>query len=189
MTQTLRRASWTVGLVSLIVESSPANVPEWIVELNRLRGELPPEVQATLLRHEEAGTTDSPEYEAATNVFYRRHLCRADPWPEFVTRTFAALTANPEVYFTMNGPNEFHVIGTIKDFDITHRLDRIQVPTLLFSGRYDEVTPATMKRVHDGIRGSRWVVFERSSHMSQAEEPEAVLRLVREFLGHVEGSP
>jgi L-proline amide hydrolase len=177
-----------IGLVSLIVESSPANVPEWIAEVNRLRAELPPEVQATLLEHEAAGTTDSPEYEAATNVFYRRHLCRTDPWPDYLTRTFAALMANPEVYFTMNGPSEFHVIGTIKDFDITDRLDRIPIPTLLFSGRYDEVTPATMKRVHEGIPGSQWVLFEQSSHMSQAEEPEAVLKLVRGFISHVETS-
>jgi proline-specific peptidase len=36
------------GLVSLIVESSPATVPDWMPELQRLRSELPPEVEATL---------------------------------------------------------------------------------------------------------------------------------------------
>ncbi len=34
----------------------------------------------------------------------------------------------PEVYHTMNGPSEFHVIGTIKDWDITSRLGEIRVP-------------------------------------------------------------
>ena len=43
------------GLVSLIVESSPASVPAWMRELQRLRSELPPEVEATLRKHEEAG--------------------------------------------------------------------------------------------------------------------------------------
>jgi proline-specific peptidase len=157
-----------------------------MVEVNRLRDELPPEVQATLLAHEEAGTTDSPEYEEAMMVFYRRHVCRTDPWPDFVVRTFEGLAANPEVYTTMNGPSEFHVIGVIKDFDITAGLGAIQVPTLLFCGRYDEVTPATMQRVHEGIPGSELVVFEESSHMSQAEEPEAVLDLVTRFLDRVE---
>ena len=28
------------------------------------------------------GTTDDPEYAAACDAFYRRHLCRADPWPD-----------------------------------------------------------------------------------------------------------
>jgi len=174
------------GLASLIVESSPANVPEWMKEVNRLRDELPPEVQATLLEHEEAGTTDSPEYEEAMTVFYRRHVCRTDPWPDFVNRTFEGLLANPEVYYTMNGPSEFHVIGPLKDFDISGDLDRIRVPTLLFCGRYDEVTPVTMERVHEGIPGSELVVFEESSHMSQGEEPEKVLGLVRRFLTRVE---
>src|SRR5438445_3669863 len=64
------------GLASLIVESSPASVPEWMVELGRLRNELPPRVQSTLLQHEAAGTTDRPEYEEAMMVFYRRHVCR-----------------------------------------------------------------------------------------------------------------
>jgi len=174
------------GLASLIVESSPASVPEWMVEVNRLRNELPPQVQSTLLQHEAAGTTGSVEYEEAMMVFYRRHVCRTDPWPDFVNRTFEALLANPEVYYTMNGPSEFHVIGVIKDFDVTADLAKINVPTLLFSGRYDEVTPATMERVRDGIPGSELVILEQSSHMSQAEEPQAVLSLVRRFLSKVE---
>ncbi|TMK87221.1 MAG: alpha/beta fold hydrolase [Actinobacteria bacterium] len=177
------------GLASLIVESSPASVPDWMKEVNRLRDELPPEVQATLVKHEDAGTTDSPEYEEAMMVFYRRHVCRTDPWPDFVNRTFEGLLANPEVYYTMNGPSEFHVIGVIKDWDISQGLAKIQVPTLLFSGRYDEVTPATMELVHRGIPGSELMVFEESSHMSQAEEPEAVLDLVRRFLARVESGP
>jgi proline iminopeptidase len=71
---------------------------------------------------------------------------------------------------------------------VTGDLDRIRVPTLLFCGRYDEVTPATMELVHKGIPGSEFAVFEKSSHMSQAEEPEKVLDLVREFLARVEAS-
>lgn len=174
------------GLASLIVESSPANVPFWMTELEKLRADLPPEVEESLREHEEAGTTDSPEYEEAMMVFYGRHVCRADPWPDFLMRTLETLQANPEVYNTMNGPSEFHVIGVIKDFDITDQLDRIRVPTLIFSGRHDEVTPATVEQVHKGIPGSEWVVFEESSHMSQAEEPEKVLALLRDWLERVE---
>jgi proline-specific peptidase len=175
------------GLVSLIVESSPPSVPDWLVEIQRLRSELPPEVEATLRRHEEAGTTDSPEYEEAVMVFYKRHLCRVEPWPDWLNECFAILEANPEVYHAMNGPSEFHVIGTIRDFDVTPQLGRIQAPTLLFCGRYDEVTPATVGAAHRAIPGSELVVMEESSHMSQAEEPEKTLELVRGFIARVEG--
>jgi proline-specific peptidase len=174
------------GLVSLVVESSPANVPAWIAEVQRLRSELPPEVEATLRRHEEAETTDDPEYEEAVMVFYKRHLCRTDPWPDWLVRCFEVLDANPEVYRTMNGPSEFHVIGTIKDWDISDRLGEISVPTLIVSGRYDEVTPATVEVVHREIPGSEWVLLEESSHMAQAEEPERTLGAIRDFLERVD---
>ena len=100
------------GLASLIVADSPASIPQWVAEANRLRAELPPEVQQTLLKHEATGTTDDPEYQEAVLVFYRRHLCRLGSWPDCVNRTFEKLTQEPEVYYTMNGPSEFHVIGS-----------------------------------------------------------------------------
>jgi L-proline amide hydrolase len=174
------------GLASLIVADSPASIPQWVAEANRLRAELPPKVQRTLLEHEAAGTTDDPAYQEAMLVFYRRHVCRADPWPECVTRTFEQIDRNPEVYHTMNGPSEFHVIGTLKDWSIVDRLGEIRVPTLLLSGRYDEATPAIVETIHQGIPGSEWVIFEESSHMPHVEEPERYLQVVSDFLARVE---
>jgi L-proline amide hydrolase len=176
------------GLVSLIVESSPASVPDWMPEVARLRSELPPAVEATLRKHEQAGTTDDPEYEEAVMVFYRRHLCRIDPWPDWLVECFEALEANPEVYHSMNGPSEFHVIGTIKDWDISDQLGQIEVPTLVFGGRYDEVTPAITEAAARAIAGSEYVVMEESSHMAQAEQPEETFALVRGFLSRVEAA-
>jgi proline-specific peptidase len=174
-------------LASLIAESSPASVPDWMPEVQRLRSELPPEVEATLREHEESGTTDDPAYQDAEQEFYKRHLCRVEPWPDWLVECFSILGANPEVYHAMNGPSEFHVIGTIKDWDITERLGQIEAPTLVFSGRYDEVTPAITEAAHRAIPGSAYVVLEESSHMAQAEEPERTLDLVRDFLGRAEG--
>jgi L-proline amide hydrolase len=160
---------------------------QWVEEANRLREDLPPDVQQTLLDHESAGTVDSPEYKAAMDVFYARHVCRVDPLPEYVQRTFAAIDRNPEVYTTMNGPSEFHVVGTLKDWDIIPRLGEIRVPALVTSGRYDEATPLIAGTVHDGIPGSQWVLFEESSHMPHAEEPERYMQVLDEFLTGVEG--
>lgn len=174
------------GLASIVVADSPASMVQWVAEANRLRADLPPDVQATLLAHEAAGTTDSAEYQAAIMVFYRRHLCRLDPWPECLTRSFEKMMRNPEVYNTMNGPSEFHVIGTIKDWDITDRLGEIGVPALIIGGRYDEATPAITETVHRGIPGSEWVIFEQSSHLPHLEEPERFLQVVCDFFDRVE---
>jgi len=174
------------GLISLIIADSPASMPQWVAEANRLRAELPSEVQETLLKHETSGTTDDPAYQDAMLVFYRRHVCRLDPWPDCVNRAFEKLSKDPEVYNTMNGPSEFHVIGLIKDWDIVDRLGEIHVPTLVISGRYDEATPLIAGTVHRGIPGSEWILFENSAHMPHVEETERCLQVVTSFLDRIE---
>jgi len=170
------------GLRAIVVADSPASMPLWVSEANRLRKDLPVDVQNALTRHEENGTTDDPEYEAAVEVFYARHVCRVVPRPEFVERSFRQIAANPTVYNTMNGPSEFHVIGSLKSWDITDRLHEISAPTLLVSGRHDEATPLIVGQIHERIPGSSWALFEQSSHMPHVEEPEAFLETVGAFL-------
>ncbi len=177
--------SQPAGLVSLMLASSTSSIPLWIVEANRLREALPSDIQAILIRHEQAGTTDDPAYLQAMMVFYERHVIRLQPVPEHVQR---AMDQAGQVYYTMNGPSEFHVIGTIKDWDRTGRLSEIHVPTLITSGRYDESTPVINDVLHKGITSSEWVLFEQSSHMAHVEERELYLSTVKHFIESVEAS-
>ncbi len=174
------------GLKALVIANSPASMTMWLEEANRLRELLPPEVQATLLKHEAAGTTGAKEYEDAVKVFYDRHLCRV-PWPPEVAASFAQLAAEPTVYHTMNGPSEFHVVGSLKSWDITAQLHKITAPTLLISGRHDEATPKVVQQYADGIKHADWVVFENSSHLPHVEETEHCLKVVGEFLDRHQG--
>jgi L-proline amide hydrolase len=153
----------------------------WLQEANRLRDLLPPAVQATLLRHEAAGTTDTDEYQTAVRVFYDRHVCRV-PWPPELEASFAAMGADPTVYHTMNGPSEFHCIGTIRPWSIIDRLDRIAAPTLLISGRHDEATEAVVRPFADRIHDVRWKIFEHSSHLPHIEETGPCLAAIGEFI-------
>ncbi|MFC6882021.1 MULTISPECIES: proline iminopeptidase-family hydrolase [Actinomadura] len=169
------------GLRSLVIANSPASMPLWLAAAAGLRLDLPPEVEATLREHEDRETTGSPEYAAAMRVFYDRHVCRI-PWPDEVARTFAAIDADPTVYHTMNGPSEFHVVGTLRNWSIIDRLDRIEVPVLVLSGRYDEAAPAAVRPYAERIPDARWRIFEESSHMPHVEEREACLAEVAAFL-------
>jgi L-proline amide hydrolase len=169
------------GLNALVVADSPASMQVWVSEANKLRKELPPQVEATLLKHEAAGTTAEQEYVDAVNVFYSRHLCRI-PQPPYVVASFEQMLKDPTVYHTMNGPSEFHVIGSLKDWDIRADLKNISVPTLLVSGQYDEATPAMVKEINGLIPGSKWELFAESSHMPHVEEPAKFLRVVSSFL-------
>ena len=170
------------GLRSLVLANTAASFPDFVAEANRLRADLPPEVEATLRRHEQAGTTDDPEYAAACQVFYERHVCRLDPWPPEVVEGFAWIDRDPTVYHTMNGPSEFHVIGSIRDWQSKDRLGAIDVPTLIVSGRHDEAAPALQETLRDGIRGAGWVLFEDSSHMPHVEERERYMDVVAGWL-------
>lgn len=169
------------GLNAMVIADSPASMEVWVSEANKLRKELPPEVEATLLKHEAAETTEDPEYIAAVDVFYSRHLCRI-PQPPYVVASFEQLAADPTVYHTMNGPSEFHVIGSLKHWDIRPQLKDIKTPTLLVSGQYDEATPAMVKEINGLIPGSKWELFAESSHMPHVEEPAKFKRVVAEFL-------
>jgi L-proline amide hydrolase len=170
------------GLCGLVIADSPASMKTWVEEASRLRKELPNDVQATLMQHEKAGTTGTKAYAEAVQVFNEKHVCRKLPWPDEVKRTFASIESDPTVYHTMNGPSEFHVIGTLKSWTIESRLGRIQVPTLVISGEYDEATPKVVEPYLKGIKDVRWQLFEHSSHMPHVEETELCMKVVGDFL-------
>ncbi|OBZ76116.1 L-amino acid amidase [Grifola frondosa] len=132
------------GLRRLVISDSPADMKLWLEAANKLLAELPRETQDTLMKHETAGTTDSQEYKEAIGVFYARYLCRVHPMPSEVSATFEWMEKDPTVYLTMNGPSEFHVIGSLKDWSILDEIHKINVPTLLLNGAYDEAQDSTV---------------------------------------------
>ena len=174
------------GLLSLVAADSPASAADFAAGANELLDRMDPAIVETVRAGERSGETSTPEFTAAVMEFYRRHLCRVDPWPDEVNRSFAALEEDPTVYGTMNGPTEFTVVGTIRDFDITPRLGEIEVPVLLISGEYDEVTPSVVGKVHEKLRDSQWELFADSSHMPHVEEHERFLEVVEAFFQRVE---
>jgi len=173
------------ALESLILCGSPASIPRWIEGCSELLAELPASEREILARHEASGFTACPEYQGALVTFYRRHVCRLDPWPEGLERSFLEIGA--DVYETMNGPSEFTVIGNFKDWDVLERLGDIRVPTLILSGRYDEARPDHMEEIHQRIAGSELTIFEDASHLCFYEQREAFMARMNEFLTATEG--
>ena len=139
-------------------------------------------MQETLTQHEEAGTTDDPEYEAAVAVFYARHVCRAVPMPDCVMRSFAPDHGQSGRLPRNERAERVPRHRVAQDVDVADRLQEITTPTLLVSGRHDEATPLIVGEIHRRIPGAQWVIFEESSHMPHVEEPEAFLDAVERFL-------
>lgn len=174
------------GLASLVLSNAPASMPLWMSETGRLRRELPADVQAVLDVHEQAGSTGSTDYQEALMVFYRRHVCRLDPWPECLMRSFTAMEADPQVYHAMCGPSEFHITGSLRDWDVTPRLGEITLPTLVISGEHDEATPAITEALQQSIRQSQRIVMPGCSHLCHLEQPQTYRQLLDTFLIQVE---
>ena len=175
------------GLRSLVICNSPASMQLWSDAANALRHDLPAEVQAALDTHEAAGTLRDPEYLRATEAFYQKHVCRVVPTPRDFQDSVEQMEAEPTVYHTMNGPNEFHVVGSMRTWTVIDRLHAIEAPTLVIAGEHDEATPATWRPFVDLIPDVQSHVFADASHCVHLEHPSLFRCVVSEFLGKVDG--
>ncbi|MBH8575102.1 proline iminopeptidase-family hydrolase [Nostocaceae cyanobacterium CENA369] len=162
------------GIESLILSNTPSNVRQFVSEAYRLMSELPPDVYQVIKESEAEGKTDSPAYQAAMEVFKQRHFCLLNPLPDSVQRAYQKVG------------RDFRGAGKIMDWDVTPKLATIQIPTLLISGRYDQVTPACVEPLHQKIAGSKWLIFQESSHLPHLEEHEKFIKAVSEFIAAVE---
>ena len=142
------------GVAGMVFSGPCLSAPRFVADLRTYLEGMPDELRAVIERCEATGEYDSPAYEEAVNAFYRKHVCRLDPWPDCMLRSLDKMGL--EVYHRMWGPSEFTMTGTLKDFDCTGRLREITVPTLFTCGRFDEATPETTAFYHPGCRVRRW---------------------------------
>ena len=169
------------GLKALMLSSPLGDSDTWVAGVKELLAEMPTEIASVIIRHEEAGKTDQPEYMEAALKFYDKHVIRI-PMPPDLVEIFDEAMANQNVYNSMWGPSELMCNGTLAGHVVTNRLDRINVPTLITSGKYDECMASTAGAYHSGIKGSRWELFQESSHLSYVEEAAKYQRVMNEFL-------
>jgi proline-specific peptidase len=166
------------GVKSIVLSSAPASIPLFESEINRLLSWLPPDAIAAIKKGLQAGQYDAPDFLAASDLYYSRHVVNLDPLPDFVAYSFANQS---KVYNIMQGYTEFMVIGKLKGWDVTSRLHEITVPTLLLSGVSDEVTPFLVKEVYDRLPNAEWRLLP-GTHLIHVEQRGAYNRLVEEFL-------
>lgn len=175
------------GVKSLILSGPCLSAPRFVADQRAHLAAMPAGIRQAVARAEAAGDCDTPAYQAAMTAFYRKHVCRLDPWPQCLLRSFEK--TGQTVYVHMWGPSEFTATGTLRETDLTGELGRIALPTLLTCGRFDEATPETTAFYQSLLPGSQRHVFEDASHLHHLEKPEAYRRIVGDFLRRVEGAP
>ena len=162
------------GVRSLILASPALSIRRWLEDAETLKRTLPQSVQDAIARRESGGTFDSPEYQSAMMEYYKRYLCRRDPWPDDVNKTFEEL--GQSVYRTMWGPSEFTATGSLRTYERAVQLKTLNLPVLFTAGRYDEATPATTAYYQSLIPGAKLKIFQNSARLTMQDEARSVLR-------------
>lgn len=174
-----RAPEWT----SLICANGLASVPRFEREVRDLMAELPGNVLDRTYGRELRGETGDPDYRVAQEEYLRACVLRT-----------AAMSLDPgrmsvTTFRTMIGHADYHVTGTLKDWDIFDALERIRVPTLVLGGEFDECVPAHLADIADRIPDSEHVTQPGAAHMGYLEEKpfrEAYVSLVQDYMARVE---
>ena len=174
------------GVKSVIFQSPSLSTPVWMNDAKILLAQLPVNLQDTIKKYETLKDYYAPAYLAATDSFYCRFLSIRQ-WPEIPPpECDGVLGFNEDIYNYMWGPTEFNATGSLKNFDRTADLHKINQPILFLAGRYDEARPETMYKFQELVPNSKVVIIENSGHACIIDQPEQTVKEIRNFLHSVE---
>ncbi len=91
---------------------------------------------------------------------------------------------NTKLYYQMVGRDGDFIVGNdIGKFDFRKQLKNLKMPVLIVTGRYDHVAVPWMEVQYKKFcPQAQFVMFEKSGHNPQVEEPEKEFPLIVEFL-------
>jgi proline iminopeptidase len=170
-------------VVSLTLASAALDIPTWERNTRRLVGTLSDSAQRAIKMREAEQKFDAPDYQQALEEFYSKYVWRH---PVEADLDSTIRLANMQIYNYMQGPSEFTITGTLKTYDVRPLLGTIRVPTLYTAGEFDEADPPTIRRFASLTPGARVEVIPGAAHITTWDNPEAMLRVVREFLRAVD---
>jgi proline iminopeptidase len=171
-------------VASLVLGGAALDIPAWERHARELLATLPDSMQQAVRRREAARQYDAPDYQAALGEFYSRYVWR-HPVAADLDSTFAQV--GERLYNYMQGPSEFTITGTLREYDATPLLPGIKVPVLYTTGEFDEANPETIRRFASLTPGAQVVVFPGAAHLTPWDAPEENVRVVQEFLSGVDG--
>lgn len=166
-------------VASLVFAGPVFDLPAYGRHANELVGTLPDSSQRAVKRALATGRFDAPDYQNAVGEFWGRYVFRH---PVQADLDSSLATFNQRMYEHMQGPSEFTITGTIKDYDATPFLPKIKVPALVTVGEFDEVGPELARRHAALIPGARFETIPGAAHLTTWDAPEVTQRVTREFL-------
>lgn len=170
----------------LIISNMTADFDKYEAYNNKLRGELPKDVLDTLAYYESLEQFQHPRYlDLMYSAFYKKHICRLEPWPEPVDRSFSHF--NQVVYEYMQGPSEFVPGGILKGWSVWDRLKEITVPTLMIGAKHDSMNPAEMEEMSKLVQRGSYLYCPNGSHLCQWDDQKVYMEGVIKWILSVDG--
>jgi proline iminopeptidase len=167
-------------LSGLVISNMVAGIPEYMEYAAKLLAATPDDVQKSLAKYAAEGKYDDPRYvQLMLEHVYSKNVCRLNPWPEPLERSIGHW--NTKIYNYLQGPNEFVITGTLKDWSRFTDLPKINVPTLIVGGAYDTMEPAQLERMGKLIPNSRVYICPNGSHLAMYDDQENYFRELLAF--------
>lgn len=171
------------GLESLILMSPLVSTRAWLADADIYIADLPPEHQAAIAEARRTNNYESERFMAADQYYARLHLARERLSPlHLACQGRSDPLFNYPLYLHMWGPSEFVVTGSLAAYDAEHLLPRVEVPTLIMGGEYDEARPETLKRFAARMKDGRYQMIAGSGHWVENDRPAEHRRHLREWL-------
>ncbi|MEH3102832.1 MAG: proline iminopeptidase-family hydrolase [Sphingomonas phyllosphaerae] len=173
-------------LVSTVLGGPLIATRAWLADADALRAALPPDARDTLLACEGKTPPAPAACDAATAVFYRHYNRREDPSPAL--RAAAHVVGDRgfdrRLYETMWGKSEFVSTGTLRDYDGTPLLAKLDgARTLFMVGQYDEARPVTALGFAARVPGGAEVaVIPGAAHATLSDRPAETVGILRAWL-------
>ncbi len=168
-------------LRGLVISNMTAGVQAFLKRIGLIKSRLPEGTLARLNALEARQDYDSPEYQKIMmEDLYPKVLCRVQPWPEPVSRTFRHV--NDKIYNLMQGKSEFLVTGNLKDWERWDRLREIKVKALTIGARYDEMDPDDMRKMAGLMPNAGYGYCPNGSHLCMWDDQEVYFKHLLGFL-------
>ena len=145
-----------------------------------------PEVweELMIVREQGAVSSDSVHYEIYDKVPYGfLYAYNPENFKPSGRKPYPYKT-NKKLYYQMVGRDgDFELTSDIGTFDYRIQLKDLEMPILIYGGRYDRVAvPWMMIQFKMYCPQAEFYMFEESGHNPQVEEPAALFALIRDFL-------
>ena len=166
-------------VASLTLASAALDIPQWERHARALLATLPDSMQRAVKTRETEKKFDAPDYQAALKAFYGKYVWLRPVKPDLDSMM---KQVNTTIYGYMQGPSEFTITGTLRQYDATPFLSSVKVPTLFTVGAVDEADPVTIKRHAAMVHGGTLVVIPNAAHITTWDNPEPMIAAIRAHL-------